>query len=181
MKSIIYTFTICLLTVTGIFAQYKDNQSDSVKVIKEFRNLYQYQHFYLSGQPTYEALQWLKSNGVKKIINLRTDRENSEFSATAFNEESMARQLGFEYHSLPVDGTKDYIPAKLDTLASLLQSEDITLIHCFSASRATQFFMAWLVKYRDYSLNQAVAVGKQTTFSLPLEGLLGTEILMEVK
>jgi protein tyrosine phosphatase (PTP) superfamily phosphohydrolase (DUF442 family) len=181
MKSTIISLMICFLAVTGLFAQQIDGQTDSVKVIKDFRNLYQYQQFYLGGQPTYEALLWLKSKGVKKIINLRADRENNEFAATAFNEESLAAQLGLEYHSLPVDGMKDYTPARLDSLASLLRSEDITLIHCMSAIRATQFFMAWLVKYRGYSLNRAVAIGKQTTFSLPIEGLLGVEILMETR
>jgi protein tyrosine phosphatase (PTP) superfamily phosphohydrolase (DUF442 family) len=181
MKSTIFACIICFIAVAGIFAQQNVNQSDSVKVIKEFRNLYQYQRFYLSGQPTYEALQWLKSKGVKKIINLRTEKENNEFATTAFNEEAMAAQLGLEYHSLPVDGMKDFTPVKLDSLASLLRSGDITLIHCLSAGRATHFFMAWLVKYRDYSLNRAIAVGKQTTFSLPLESLLGVEILMETR
>ncbi len=181
MKITIFPFIICFTAVTGIFAQQNDNQSDSVKVIKEFRNLYQYQQFYLSGQPTYEALQWLKSKGVKKIINLRTEKENGEFAATAFNEEYMATLMGLEYHSLPVDALKDYTPAKLDSLASLLRSEDITLIHCLGASRATHFFMAWLVKYRDYSVDRAVAIGKQITFYLPLENLLGVEILMETR
>jgi protein tyrosine phosphatase (PTP) superfamily phosphohydrolase (DUF442 family) len=147
-----------------------------VEVIRDFKNLYRYQNFYLGGQPTYETLIWLRSHGVKTIINLRSEKENTEFSGSAFNEVDIARATGFEYYSVPVDGIKDYTPEKLASLATLLVSNDSTLIHCASGGRATDFFMAYLVKNKGYSVNEAVGVGRQLKFSLPIEKLLDCKI-----
>jgi len=179
MKKPVIQFLICLFYASGLEAQDISLRSDTVEVIQQFRNLYKYQNFYLSGQPTYEALQYFKSEGVVKIINLRTERENSEFTAGSFNEEAVAGQMGFTYIMLPVDGTKDYIPGKLEEFSKLLSGNDTVLIHCAGAGRVTYFFMAWLVKCRGYTLNEAVEIGKRLTFSLPLEKLLGVEISME--
>jgi len=40
--------------------------------------------------------------------------------------------------------------------------------------------MAYLIKNKGYSVNQAVKVGKSLKFSLSLEKLLETEISMEI-
>jgi protein tyrosine phosphatase (PTP) superfamily phosphohydrolase (DUF442 family) len=181
MKSIVLSCIIGLFFAGSIKAQESAAKSDSVEVIQEFRNLYRFQNFYLSGQPTYEALQYLKSKGVVKIINLRTERENSEFTTTSFNEEAVAGQMGMKYCALPVDVTKDLTPAKLDEFSNLLNGDETILIHCAGAGRVTYFIMAWLVRSRGYTINKAVDIGKRLTFSLPIEKLLGTEISMEFK
>ncbi|MCK4699702.1 MAG: hypothetical protein KAT38_05195 [Bacteroidales bacterium] len=55
------------------------------------------------------------------------------------------------------------------------------MIHCASAGRVTHFFMAYLIKNKGYSINEAVEIGKSLKFSLPLEKLLETEISLEIK
>lgn len=55
------------------------------------------------------------------------------------------------------------------------------MIHCASAGRVTHFFMAYLIKNKGYSINEAVEIGKSLKFSLPLEKLLDTEISLEIK
>lgn len=153
---------------------------DTFEAIKGFRNLYRYENYYLSGQPSYEALQWLRSRGVNTIINLRSAKENQDFAEASFNEDSVAMQMGFNYYSIPVDGTKDYTPAKLEEMSVLLTEDKPVLIHCLSAGRATYFFMAYLIKYRDYSIDEAIEVGKRVAFSFPLENLLNIKITMNV-
>ena len=72
MKSSIIFFIFSFLLAFNLNAQDSIDKTDTVEVIKDFKNLYRYQNFYLSGQPTLESLQWLKSQGVTKIINLRS-------------------------------------------------------------------------------------------------------------
>jgi protein tyrosine phosphatase (PTP) superfamily phosphohydrolase (DUF442 family) len=176
--SVVFLFA-CFLSMNNLYSQPTDVDRDSVEVINGFRNFYKYQNIYLSGQPSYEALQWLKNQGVGVIINLRSEKENQDFTAASFNEESIAASMGFKYYSIPVDGTKDYTPDKLKELTNLLTEDDPVLIHCAGAGRVTHFFMAYLVKSRGYEIDKAIEIGKKLTFSFPLENLLNIEITMK--
>jgi protein tyrosine phosphatase (PTP) superfamily phosphohydrolase (DUF442 family) len=53
------------------------------------------------------------------------------------------------------------------------------LIHCRTAGRATLAWMAWLIRFDGYTIDQAVDLGKKAQFSFPLEDLLGYNITME--
>lgn len=180
MKSIIFFFIFSFFLLFNLNAQGNVRNSERVEVINEFKFLFRYQNFYISGQPTIEALQWLKSQGVTKIISLRSEKENIEYSEYAYNEKSNAQKLGFEYYSIPVDGSKDYTPEKLEAFLNLINMDEKILIHCLSAVRATNFFMAYLIKAKGYTINEAVNIGRSINFQLPLEKLLGTEISMEI-
>jgi protein tyrosine phosphatase (PTP) superfamily phosphohydrolase (DUF442 family) len=180
MKSIIFSFIISFSLVFYLNAQDNIVNTENVEVIKDFKNLFHYQNFYISGQPTLEALQWLKSQGVIRIISLRSEKENIEYSEYAYDEKTYAQKLGFEYYSIPVDGSKDYSPEKLEAFLSLINNDEKILIHCLSAVRATNFFMAYLIKNKGYTINEAVKIGRSINFQLPLEKLLGTEIGMEI-
>lgn len=181
MKPIISLIIFSFITTFNISARDKTAKTDSVEVIKEFRNLYHYQDFYIAGQPTLEELQWLRLQGVNKIINLRTEAENKEFSATAYDEKINAQKLGFEYYTLSVEGNNDYEKEKLDAFAGLINKNDKVVIHCLSAGRATTFFMAYLINSKGYPINEAIDIGKKLRFSFPLEMLLGAEVSMEIK
>lgn len=181
MKSIIITLLCsCFFCMDTMYAQVTPVNRDTVEAIQGFRNLYRYQNFYLSAQPSYEALQWLRSKGISMIINLRSEKENQDFAISSFNEESVATQMGLRYHSIPVDGIIDYTPAKLDEMSSLLMEDKPVLIHCAGAGRVTYFFMAYLIKYCNYEIDEAIEIGKKLTFSFPLENLLDTKITMKV-
>ena len=157
-------------------AQNNIEKCDSVKVITEVAGAYQYQNFYLSAQPNLEAMRWYRSQGVEKVINLRTEKENKSFTASAFHEKNMVEELGMEYLSLPVGGANAYSPERLELFAEAMKGKGKVLIHCRSAGRVTNLFMAYLVKYKGYSLNQAIEIGRQVKFSFPLEKLLGEGI-----
>ncbi len=180
MKNIfIALFFVCFLCSSQLFAQGKPVNRDTIETIQGFKSIYRYQNLYLGSQPSYEALQWLKNKNVGIIINLRSAKENTDFAAASYNEESVATQMGFSYHSIPVDGNKDFTPAKLAEMASFLTSDKSVFIHCAGAGRVTYFFMAYLVKYKNYGIDEAIELGKKLTFSFPLENLLDTKITMK--
>ena len=180
MKSRIIFSIFSLFLVFNLNAQKTNDKTDTVELIKDFKNLYRYKTFYLSGQPSLEALQWLKSQKVTKIINLRSEKENNEYSESAYNEKNKTSELGFEYHNLPVNGTEDFSPEKLEAFLKLINEDEKILIHCRSAGRVTYFFMAYLIKTKGYSVNEAVEIGKKLKFAFPLEKLLDTKISMEI-
>jgi protein tyrosine phosphatase (PTP) superfamily phosphohydrolase (DUF442 family) len=177
----VFVFLVLLIAAANISAQVNSAKKDTVEVINDFKNLYHYQNYYISVQPTYETLLWLHARGVQVIINLRSEKENTDFTSGAFNEANISREMGYEYYSIPVDGQKDYTPAKLDTLSVLLNRKDPVFLHCASAGRATDFFMAYLVKCKGYSINEAAEIGRKMRFSLPFEKLLDTKINLEVE
>lgn len=180
MKTPIIALMLSLFLAFGSQAKNKTVKTDSVEIIKDFKGSFKYQNYYLSAQPSLEALRWYKSQGASAIINLRTKKENQDFANYAFNEENMAKELGLEYHSLPIGGAKDYTPENLEAFAKLIKGDKKLLIHCRSAGRVTTVFMAYLVKYKDYSVNEAAKVGRSLKFSLPLEQMLGSEISLKM-
>jgi protein tyrosine phosphatase (PTP) superfamily phosphohydrolase (DUF442 family) len=178
-KTFFALFCISFFCIGKLDAQVTPIIRDTVETIEGFRNISRYQHFYLGAQPSYEALQWLKSKGVGTIINFRSVKENTDFTSASYNEELVAKQLGFNYISIPVDGTKDYTPEKLDEFAGFLRDHKPVFIHCAGAYRVTYFFMAYLIKYQNYEMDEAIEIGKKLTFSFPLENLLDTKITMK--
>ena len=180
MKTPIITLMLSLFLAFSSQAKNKTVKTDSVEIIKEFKGAFKYQNYYLSAQPSLEALRWYKSQGASTIINLRTEKENQDFTANAFNEENMAKELGLDYHCLPIGGSKAYSPKNLDAFAKLITGDKKLLIHCRSAGRATLVFMAYLIKHKGYSANEAAKVGRSLKFSLPLEKMLDSEISLDM-
>ncbi len=175
----IFLFLALLFASSNLNAQDSRVNIDSVEVIPDFKNLYHYKNYYISAQPVYETLQWLRSKEVHLIINLRSEKENADFTSGAFNEVNICREMGFEYFSIPVDGLKDYTPSKLDTLSALLNRNEQVFLHCASGGRATDFLMAYLVKNKGFTVNEAAEVGRKLRFSLPFEKLLDTKLSLE--
>lgn len=170
---------LLLLAIPLLTLQAQDDEKKaSVLSIEAFDNLYNFEHYYIAGQPSLDAYKWLHEQGVKKVINLRSEWENDDYTASSFNEESVVKELGMEYHSVPVEGREGYSPENLSVMASLIEGNEPVLIHCGGAGRATNFFMAYLVKYKGYSLDKAVEIGQEMTFFMPLETLLDEEIHM---
>jgi len=172
---------VSLLFTINLFGQASNTKDTPVQRIEGYSNLFQYQNLYLGGQPTIEELRWLKSQGVTKIINLRTEAENNEYSAYAYNEKSIAEEFGFKYCNIPIDVSKDYTPERLEEISIQLKTDDVTLLHCTSGGRATYIFMAYLIKSRGFTINQAVELGKNLKYSNPLELLLDIGINLEIR
>ena len=187
MKSNFVILLVATMLITGtsnIIAakqnhKEKTNTLDSVDVIKEFKNFFKSGDYYFGGQPTLEAINWLKSEGVKLFINLRTEEENKKFTSTAFNEENLLKEYGIKYISIPVSYPDSYNPKTLKKfISALTEYEGKVFIHCASGGRVRYFFMAYLIESKGYSLNDAIAFVKQMKYSFLLENLLGKEIYM---
>ena len=170
-----------LMFLFNLNAQDHPGNKGTVDVIEDYENLFRFDNFYLSGQPTLELLHWVKSQGVTKIINLRSREENATFAKEAYNECAVAKELGFEYKNIPIEEATDYTPETLLDFSALMNEDEKIMIHCRTAWRVTCFFMAYLIETRGYSLNEAIEVGKEVKFTFPLEKLLDAEINMEIK
>jgi len=172
-------FSVALLACT---ARAQDSASDplhKVNKVDGFRDLYLTGDYYLGGQPTLETLNWLKRQGVTLIVNVRSDEENKEFTATAFDEGNVVDDLGMVYSSLPLNDRKSYNPTTLQSFAEIIdRNRGKALIHCLGGGRVMYLWMAYLVKYRGFSIDEAVQVGRQMRFSFPLEDYLGVRMSM---
>lgn len=89
------------------------------------------------GQPKLEALEKLKSEGVKAIVNLRQPSEHR-----ASDEEAKAKELGLRYYNIPVV----YRDPKEEQVTEFLKITDDPanrpiFIHCTAAIRVGAFWM----------------------------------------
>jgi protein tyrosine phosphatase (PTP) superfamily phosphohydrolase (DUF442 family) len=95
------------------------------------------EQFCTGGQPRIEALEKLKSEGVKSILNLRQPSEHR-----AADEEAKAKELGLKYFNIPVV----YRDPKEEQATEFLKITDDPanrpiFIHCTAAIRVGAFWM----------------------------------------
>ncbi|HWO01154.1 MAG TPA: protein tyrosine phosphatase family protein [Blastocatellia bacterium] len=93
--------------------------------------------FCTGGQPKLEALEKLKAEGVKSILNLRQPSEHR-----AADEEAKAKELGLKYFNIPVV----YRDPKDEQATEFLKITDDPknrpiFIHCTAAIRVGAFWM----------------------------------------
>jgi protein tyrosine phosphatase (PTP) superfamily phosphohydrolase (DUF442 family) len=154
---------------------------DSVYKVEGKKDLFRSTNYYFGGQPTLEILRWLKSEGMTLVVNLRSAKENKDFAETAFNEENVVRELGMAYVSIPLGEKPSYRPQAVDTFALELSAHTgKAFVHCLSAGRVSYLWVAYLVKHRGYSLDDAVAIGKRIKYPTTLEDLLGAKISLTI-
>ncbi|MDD4858010.1 MAG: sulfur transferase domain-containing protein [Candidatus Krumholzibacteria bacterium] len=150
---------------------------DSVYRVEGRKDIFRSTNFYFGGQPALETLRWLKSEGVTLVVNLRAEKENKDFAEAAFNEENVVRELGMAYVSIPLGEKASYRPHAVDTFAMELAAHTgKAFIHCLSAGRVSTMWVAYLVRHRGYSLDDAVTIGKRIKYPTTLEDLLGAKI-----
>lgn len=139
---------------------------------------------YIAGQPSREALDWLQSEGVTTVVNLRTQPEMDNRDRVPFDEAAALDSLGIAYVHIPLGGEDTpYSPEALARFAEALEmSEGKVLLHCTVGWRASHMWVAYLARYRGMELNEAVAHGEAINLgSLPMEGLLGGELTFTIE
>ena len=155
---------------------------DTPTAVQGKKNFFQAGRFYFAGQPDEETLQWLASEGVEVVINLRTDKEMETHTEEKFDEVALLKELGMAYLHFPIGGKAGYSPQVVDTLAQVLKEhEGKILIHCLGAGRVSYLWIAYLVRYQGLSIDQAVDIGKKIKFRFPLEDLLGYPVSIQKK
>jgi len=179
MKIFLIVFAVFsfMLLHENSFAKKKAGNADQPVLIDSAAYLYKAGNIYLAGQPSKALFIDLKNQGLSMVINLRTDEEMKEHTAKDYNEEEFLRNELIGYAHLSV-GTR-YDPALVDRIAEIISgTRGKVMIHCRSAARATNVWMGWLIRYKGYSLDEAVKLGKMARYSFPLEEILDREIKM---
>jgi len=138
-------------------------------------NLYVDGPVYIASQPSAEALRAFADEGVTVVVNFRTDGEMDKLD---FDEPGLLAQEGLDYVHIPIGAGNRYTPEALAAFAEAMEThEGKALLHCRSGGRVTNFYVAYLVKYRGYDLEDAYEVGLKLRYRpSPLEQLLGRKI-----
>jgi uncharacterized protein (TIGR01244 family) len=135
-----------------------------------------------AGQPDEKKLRELAAQGVKTVVNLRAPQEMEAVKKSGFDEEAVAKELGMKYVSIPIQGWQTCTPANLALIAEAFEkAEGRILFHCQSASRTTQAFVPYLVKYQGMTLDEATKVGEAMRWQTMLQDLLGADIHYKLK
>lgn len=155
---------------------------DTPVVVQQWENLTQAGRFYFGGQPNQDMLQWLADEGVKVVINLRTDSEIETHTEKEYDEQALAEELGMIYLHFPMGGSAGYSPQVVDTLAQTLEEyPDKTFIHCAVGGRVGYLWIAYLINYKGQTIDDAVDIGRNIRYFSALEKLLGFELSMRRK
>jgi protein tyrosine phosphatase (PTP) superfamily phosphohydrolase (DUF442 family) len=155
---------------------------DSVQKIEQFTGIYKVGDFYLGKQPDKEIINWLKSEGVELVINLRTEKEIENFTKSSFNEDSLLKSLEIEYFTLPINYPDSYNQMNLQKFINVISEHNGKIfIHCASGGRVKTFFMGYLIETRGYTVNEAMKISNKMDYYFPLSILLEKEIDMTLK
>jgi len=145
-------------------------------------NLYQAGDFYISGQPNDSVLRLLKEKNLHLVINVRTPQEMALLKKEGFDEEALLDSLSISYVNVPIGGEYGFNKEAILEINNVIkQHKGNVMIHCRSAGRATNAWMAWLINYQNIPVNDAILLGREMQFNLYLEDLLGYELLFDKK
>jgi len=99
-----------------------------------------------------------------------------------FDQADYLKSRNIDYIHIPMGGDDGYQPEAIERMGEKIQSTDgKVLIHCRAAGRATYAWMAYLTRYQDYSIDDAVYLGSKARFYVPFFDLLGYPITIEKK
>jgi protein tyrosine phosphatase (PTP) superfamily phosphohydrolase (DUF442 family) len=119
-------------------------------------NLFKIGNFYIASQPAEESFVWIKSQGVKTIINLR-DADEMDFR---FEEKACASH-GLGYHQFPVTCNGQFIKENLKKLNDIVANDNEQyFIHCGSANRVIAWLLTYLPTHKRLSFNDSEQVAK---------------------
>jgi protein tyrosine phosphatase (PTP) superfamily phosphohydrolase (DUF442 family) len=106
------------------------------------------------GQPTEDQLRSAKDEGVARVINLAPFEPDRSLA----DEARLVRDLGMEYHHIPVDWA-DPRASDFDAFERVMEepATSTTLIHCVANFRVTAFYGLYAQKHLGWSEAQAEA------------------------
>lgn len=150
---------------------------DEIHLLDSATYLYKAGDFFISGQPNDSILISLKDQNLQLIINIRTQEEIEIIKENGFDEEAFSDSLDIAYVNIPIGGDAGFTKEAIKGINDAIQLHDGNImIHCRTAGRATNSWMAWLINYYDVPVVDAINLGKQMRFRLYLEDLLGYEL-----
>ena len=109
-------------------------------------NLYKAGDFYISGQPNDSIIIALKNQNLQVIINIRTQEEIETIKKNGFDEEALIDSLNIAYFNIPIGGNAGFTKKAIQDINDAIQLHvGNIMIHCRSAGRASNAWMAWLI------------------------------------
>ncbi len=112
----------------------------------------------VSGAISASDLGRLRAAGIRHVINLRTHEESQ-----GFNEAQIARGLGIEVYSIPIEGAQSLTEENAHKLDELLErvGDEPALIHCGSGNRVGALIAVREAWIKGKSIEAAIAQGKR--------------------
>lgn len=109
-----------------------------------------------TGQPSRADLEAARRAGTRTIVNLRPDREFSEY-----DEAAAAAELGLRYVHIPVAGPQDLTRENAQALDRALDGEQAApaLVHCGSGNRVGALFALRARHVAGESVDRALQAG----------------------
>jgi protein tyrosine phosphatase (PTP) superfamily phosphohydrolase (DUF442 family) len=94
-----------------------------------------------------------------------------------FDQASFLDSLEVPYVLAPIGGNAGYTVESIEKInEAILGHKGNIMIHCRSAGRATNAWVAWLINYYKMPVNDAITLGKQMQLRFYIEDLLGYEL-----
>lgn len=111
---------------------------------------------FAGGQPSEAQIQFLAANGVKHVVNLRPDSEQS------FDEASVVSDAGMTYHQLAIAGGADISIENAIALRTILADNqgEATLVHCASGNRVGALMAIGAHVIDGESIEQSLEIGR---------------------
>ncbi len=129
---------------------------------------------WIGGQPNKQDFSELAADGITAVINTRSAIEMKRLS---FIEVEQAAKNNMTYDLLEIGYGHPYSPVKLDEFNNLMEAHKgkNILLHCRSGNRATQLYTAWLIKYQDKTVPEALKIigSEETEINHAVKVLLG--------
>lgn len=146
---------------------------DTPKVVGEQERFYEFGNFYIGPQPDEDELEWFAENGVSLVVNARTVAEMEKYTDEDYDEAELAGELGMSYVNLPLGGEAGYSPEDVDSLAKYISENDKKVVlHCRSGVRVAHLLVAYLIKAKNVSIDDAVEIGKKMNMRILFEEML---------
>jgi protein tyrosine phosphatase (PTP) superfamily phosphohydrolase (DUF442 family) len=120
------------------------------------QKVYRLRQLWLSEQPDPDGFEAARQRGVAVVIDLRAPGERT------WDEERIVRDLGMDYHGVPVAGLEGFTPevfARVEQIVADNRGEQI-LVHCSSGNRAAAWLATHLVTQHAMPPTDALALAR---------------------
>lgn len=152
----------------GCVSQARWDKEGSVTPAKigEIKNLSKFgDKVYFAGQPTEADFKLLAQQGVKKVVNLRTEEEMKQLG---FDEKKAAEAAGLTYIQVPIAG-KGATDPEIQKLMGELDGADKSplLLHCGSSNRVGYVWSMYRGTRSGLKPDAAIEEGKKAGLRSP--------------
>ncbi len=141
-----YTFLLLMFS-SQLWAEENESYFSSAKQVSE--------HIWIGPQPTAAQLDELATSGVAAVMNSRTSKEMKKLD---FNEAEQLAANGVVYDLIEIKSRRSFTPERLAEFNEFMQANEgkTMVLHCRSGNRASQLYAAWLIKYKDMKVSDAL-------------------------